>query len=244
MIKCNSAYLIPSRSDASLDFFINGVLVAQNVPFEDRHCSNLRNCFICNASEESCVLWSCFLVSSVLPGSISSVTNSHDKCVSLNDVAGVQSTCSKAGCNQCDWDITINGSCDSVLLQIILRKPSGAGGDIAEASGFGFSSVFSLEPFNSAAIESCNRAAHSRDIARSLRVGDAFADVVFKAEGVRFPAHKVFLLTLMIVSGLLFFLQFAYMFTFLQVIVAARCVHFRSMFNSRMREALQVWRYF
>ena len=190
-MKREATSLIPIRSNACLDFFVNGALVAQNVPFEDRHCSNLRNCFICNASEEACVLWSSFLVSSVLRGSIGSVANSSDNCGFIDEFASAQSSHSHAGHNQRDWDITLNGSCDSVLLQVVLRGPTGTGCDITEALGFGFSSVFSLEPFNSVAIESCNRAVHGRDIARSLRVGDAFADVVFIAEGVRFPAHKV-----------------------------------------------------
>lgn len=200
-------------SDASLDFFVNGILIAQNVPFEDRHCSNLRNCFICNASEEACVLWSSFLASSVLHGSISSIAKSSYACGPVDQLSGTESICCVAGNTQCEWDVILNGSCDSALLQVVLRRPTGTGYDMAEALGFGFSTVFSLEPFNSAAIESCNRAVHGRDIARSLRVGDVFADVIFVAEGVRFPAHKV--------------------------IVASRCVHFRSMFNSRMREALQ-----
>lgn len=182
---------IPIRSDASLDFFVNGILIAQNVPFEDRHCSNLRNCFICNASEEACVFWSSFLASSVLHGSISSIAKSSYACGPVDQLSGTESICCVAGNTQCEWDVILNGSCDSALLQVVLRRPTGTGYDMAEALGFGFSSVFSLEPFNSAAIESCNRAVHGRDIARSLRVGDVFADVIFVAEGVRFPAHKV-----------------------------------------------------
>jgi hypothetical protein len=137
------------------------------------------------------VLWSSFLVSSVLEGSISSITDSSHKCGSINECAGDLRSHSFAGHNQRDWDITLNGCCDSVLLQVILRVPKEADSDVAEALGVGFSSVFSLEAFNSAAIQSCNRAVHGRDIARSLHFGDAFADVVFVAEGVRFPAHKV-----------------------------------------------------
>jgi hypothetical protein len=162
--------------------------VAQNVPFEDRHCSNLRNCYICNASEDSCVLWSHFLVSSVLHGSIAAATNSTGKRGLATP--GTHGSCSSSGPDR-DWDITLNGSCDSALIQVIVRGPSQAGCDVFEASGSGFSSVFSLEPFNAAAIEYCNRASHSRDISCSLYVGDAFADIVFIAEGVRFPAHKV-----------------------------------------------------
>jgi hypothetical protein len=240
--KRDSANLIQIRSDSSLDFFVNGILVAQNVPFEDRHCSNLRNCFICNASEEACVFWSSFLASSVLPGSISSVANSGDKVGSFDDFAGAPSICSISGNNYCDWDITLNGSCDSVLLQVVLKTPTGTGCDIAEVLGFGLSSVFSLEPFNSAAIKSCNRSIHGRDIARSLRVGDVFADVVFIAEGVRFPAHKVCIFSVASCLKCTPRCRISYSFVFLlQVIVAARCVHFRSMFNSRMREALQVF---
>jgi hypothetical protein len=169
---------------------VNGALVAENVPFEDRHCSNLRNCFICNASEEACVLWSSFLVSSCLPGAIASVTDPSDKCGLISEVAGAHSR--RSDQNQCDWDVTLNGCCDSVLLQVILRTPKEADGDSAQAvCGVGFSSVFSLEAFNSAAIESCNRAVHGRDIQRALHNGESFADVVFIAEGVRFPAHKV-----------------------------------------------------
>ena len=51
-------------SNASLDFLVYGTLVAQNVPFEDRNCSNLSTCFIRNTWEEACELRS----SSVLRG--------------------------------------------------------------------------------------------------------------------------------------------------------------------------------
>jgi hypothetical protein len=143
---------------------------------------------------------------------------------------------------QRDWQITLNGSCDSVLLQAALRGAAGATSDIFDGCRFGFSSVFSLQPFNSAAIESCNRAAHNRDISRSLHAGDAFADVVFIAEGVRFPAHKVWHICSTSTTAAVFStsgLRPSFL-TRLQVIVSARCVHFRSMFNSQMREAVQV----
>lgn len=237
--------MIACRSNASLDFFVNGTLVAQNVPFEDRYCSNLSTCFICNASEEACVLWSSFIVSSVLPASIASVTNCSDACAapSTRNVAVAPA----AGCNnpQRDWDITLNGNCGSVVLQAILRVRKSADCDVADAQLVGFSSVFSLQAFNTAAIDSCNRAVHGRDISRLLLAGDAFADVVFIAEGVRFPAHKVaasaclrpfaFIRARAGVAETLFFIA-------LQVIVASRCIHFKSMFSSQMREAVQVRR--
>jgi hypothetical protein len=189
------------RATASLDFFVNGTLVAQDVPFEDRHCSNLSTCFICNASEEACVLWSSFIVSSVLAASIGSVTNSSDACGVVNECVGAPSTRSvavaaAAGCNnpQCDCDIILNGDCESVVLQATVRVRKEAdcrAQDVADTPLVGFSSVFSLQAFNTAAIDACNRAVHGRDISRLLLAGDAFADVVFIAEGVRFPAHKV-----------------------------------------------------
>jgi hypothetical protein len=146
------------------------------------------------------VLWSHFLVSSALPGAIASVTNStatraphtHDSSSSCRPDSSSPDR---------DWDITLNGSCDSVLIQVIVRGALQAGCDVFEALGFGFSSVFSLEPFNAAAIDSCNRATHSRDIACSLYVGDVFADIVFIAEGVRFPAHKVHALPLAVANA-------------------------------------------
>jgi hypothetical protein len=161
------------------------------VPFEDRHCSSLRNCYVCNAAEEACVLWSAFLISSLLHASIGSTTHPSDSRGLDHDCAGTHGSCRFAGHNQRDFDIILNGSCDAVALQVVVRGATEAGSDFLEPLGFGFSSIFSLEPFNSAAIESCNRAAHSHDIARALHVGDAFADVVFIVEGVRFPAHKV-----------------------------------------------------
>ncbi len=137
------------------------------------------------------MLWSAFLVSSLLNGAIGSTVNSTDRRGLDNDCAGAHGCCSFTGHNQRDHDITLSGSCDAVVVQVVVRGLTEAGSDTLEPLGFGFSSIFSLEPFNSAAIESCNREAHSHDIARALHVGDAFADVVFIAEGVRFPAHKV-----------------------------------------------------